>query len=434
MKSLIILSTLLIYGNTVEINTKLNTLVKSTLKTTCVAGYYINGSVCTKCSKGQYSKTADVVACTKCEKGYWNSVEGSTTCALSLAGNKAVGYDLNFTGATLSQGCGYNKYSAAGATICSWCETGKYSILPSVYHGPTACIDCEAGKYGLGVALGCATCAAGYYSNSGASSCTKCDVGAFSSAGASACQRCPAAHTTNDVGSIGAESCINCATSLCTVNENQYLGCYNDDNLRDMQTFKGDVDSLESCQLKCVGYSYFAIQTDDEFFKCFCWNAYATDSKYNLVDNASCKVVNKPLYWGGRYKNAVYRNINYGPENVPVITTINYDLPAAVSVVEASQYLGCYSDDPYRDVKHYSGMATTDVAQCQDKCNGYNYFALQNGKQCFCNNAYGTSQDFFLVSNNECSEMNAGKPLYWGGFYRNAVYRHKNYDEKRSVH
>ena len=94
-----------------------------------------------------------------------------TFCRLVIAGNKAVGFDANFTGATGWTGCGRNKYSESGATICIWCEAGKYSTTNEPISGPTVCKDCVAGTYGLGLALGCETCPPGKSSSTGATIC-----------------------------------------------------------------------------------------------------------------------------------------------------------------------------------------------------------------------------------------------------------------------
>ena len=428
MKSIIILSTLLVFGNSVEIK-RADIANKSTLsEITCTAGSYVNGGSCTLCASGKYSKTDNAVECKNCEKGSWVTKTGQSSCNICIAGNKVVGFDENYTGGKGWTGCGINKYSEAGATICTSCETGKYAPLTGLTtNGPTACLDCEAGSYGLGVALGCKQCAAGTYSSSPRSSqCLPCPAGYFSSAGASVCSKCPAGYSTNEVGS---SECISCASGNCNVLQSQYLGCYKDDPNRDVRNYAGYINVMTECQNLCKGYSYFSIQKRNQ---CFCGNAYATAVQYTKLSESVCSYrmpsnggANYDFSAGGDYYiNSVYRNVNYGgPDNVPV-TVLVPDVPVEPhSQVDISQYLGCFIDDDKRDVRNYHGKAFTDVAQCQDKCDGFLYFSIQNGGDCYCGNSYANHSYNKKVEDSECSWQNYGRTLYWGGTWRNAVYR-----------
>ena len=93
------------------------------------------------------------------------------------------------------------------------------------------------------------------------------------------------------------------------------------------------------------------------------------------------------------------------------------------------QYIGCYVDDPNRDLKHGPGESLTDFltgesfrnftsSTCNEKCKGYSYFSLQYGGQCFCGNAYATSYNYQKRPDSECGGVNG-----LGGIFRNSVYK-----------
>ena len=94
--------------------------------------------------------------------------------------------------------------------------------------------------------------------------------------------------------------------------------------------------------------------------------------------------------------------------------------------IQLSQYLGCYTDTTTRDFK----VRKNDVSKlidCQVQCNGYNYFAIQNGASCFCGNAYATASTYYKTDDAICQKKNLGRELYWGFNFHNAVYKNINY-------
>ena len=86
------------------------------------------------------------------------------------------------------------------------------------------------------------------------------------------------------------------------------------------------------------------------------------------------------------------------------------------------QYIGCYTDDPNRDLKNGPGesliLRNFTSSTCNEKCKGYSYFSLQYGGQCFCGNAYATSYNYQKRPDSECGGVNAV-----GGIWRNSVYK-----------
>jgi len=120
---------------------------------------------------------------------------------------------------------------------------------------------------------------------------------------------------------------------------------------------------------------------------------------------------------------------------------------------EPPKYIGCFKDDKARNLRYGPGdSAASHTAEgrrqlfkpkeCQRRCRHYKFFALQHGTlkggECFCSNTYGSpkgSKRYPKESDKECrvrlswkEEEKEGKkgPLY-GGAWRNAVYRNKEY-------
>ena len=84
------------------------------------------------------------------------------------------------------------------------------------------------------------------------------------------------------------------------------------------------------------------------------------------------------------------------------------------------QYIGCYVDDPDRDLEHgpiefYSDFT---ASTCNEKCKRYSFFSLQFGGYCFCGNAYATSYRYQKRPDSECGGENG-----LGRIWRNSVYK-----------
>lgn len=91
-------------------------------------------------------------------------------------------------------------------------------------------------------------------------------------------------------------------------------------------------------------------------------------------------------------------------------------------------YLGCFKDDPKDE--DFTGAfalladgkgARSSPELCEDFCNGYFYFALQNGGDCYCGNSFGKhgaapEEDCNRTCVNSTTEM-------CGGTLRNSVYK-----------
>ena len=79
--------------------------------------------------------------------------------------------------------------------------------------------------------------------------------------------------------------------------------------------------------------------------------------------------------------------------------------------------LGPYKDRPKRALPVYKGTdrSSNSVETCSKKCDGYNFFGLQDGGQCFCGNSWDKSTQYGRAN---CGEM--------GGPWCNFIYKYRN--------
>ena len=85
------------------------------------------------------------------------------------------------------------------------------------------------------------------------------------------------------------------------------------------------------------------------------------------------------------------------------------------------RYIGCYADDRYRDLDKVpwldNSLQRFNISSCNNECQGYRYFSLQYGGQCFCGDAYATAPKYQKRPDEECGGVNGD-----GGFWRNSIY------------
>ena len=81
-------------------------------------------------------------------------------------------------------------------------------------------------------------------------------------------------------------------------------------------------------------------------------------------------------------------------------------------------YIGCFTDDSRRDLSHGPKKYGYDQSSCNEACEKYTYFALQDGGWCVCGNDYGTESQYVQKHDSEC-----GGPNGLGGGGRNSIYK-----------
>ncbi|CAD7959139.1 unnamed protein product [Amoebophrya sp. A120] len=233
---------------------------------------------------------------------------------------------------------------------------------------------------------------------------------------------------------------LNPDTKLCDTFSPKYLGCFEDDDNRDLPvlmapTVHNGNDRMpatpESCDLWCHNYKYFAVQGGHE---CWCGNEMPARKK----PDADCKRCEhkealgsmktaENLYCGGGWRNSVYE----------------HELGADV------QYVGCYEDKGDRAMLPFFADKPYTRDMCLEKClhetsadsafgSASLYFAIQNGAECACGDGYDR---YGVKPDNDCKTTQCAAGLggrrdrsSCGGGWRNSVYRYvgNTYDRGES--
>lgn len=165
---------------------------------TCPAGTYqdtAGATTCESCLSGQISD-AGASSCTPCPIGQYRDSENS--CADCTPGTFTVSEEGSNTCTVCAPG---SFQTEAGQSECHLCDAGKFS--PQSESTENACQDCEAG----------------YFSGEGASSCTICPAGSYSVLkGSSECTTCPTGKFLITPGASSADACQSCAEESYTAN------------------------------------------------------------------------------------------------------------------------------------------------------------------------------------------------------------------------
>ena len=105
--------------------------------------------------------------------------------------------------------CELGKYAPQALSgACLECGAGSRT---ETIVGATSCTQCDAGEFSLGGVSECQTCPAGSYSPSGSDECIKCDPEFYAeSAGSSVCSLCIAGFSKGFTSGAGASSCDKC--------------------------------------------------------------------------------------------------------------------------------------------------------------------------------------------------------------------------------
>merc|ERR1711957_34891 len=97
----------------------------------------------------------------------------------------------------------------------------------------------------------------------------------------------------------------------------------------------------------------------------------------------------------------------------------------------ASRWVGCWTDDKKRDLRHGPRKYHHNNLACNNACQEFQFFALQNNGLCMCDNVYNRP-GYFKQPDAECKEACPGDSkkddgcgggrCRCGGPWRNAVY------------
>lgn len=147
---------------------------------TCNPGSYIThgGSAtsnrdCSECPPGSFQDTSNQLGCKQCAEGLGSGI-GASECSP----------------------CGLGMYSVSPSRVCEQCPQGTF--WDNVSTANTACTACPPGKYSDFKSSLCYPCPPGHYSNPPNVGCTPCGPGQYADTGSqSRCKDCPAGNFSN---------------------------------------------------------------------------------------------------------------------------------------------------------------------------------------------------------------------------------------------
>ncbi|XP_059141386.1 proprotein convertase subtilisin/kexin type 5-like [Physella acuta] len=188
----------------------------------CSAGYYINGTGCSPCPKGQYQELRWQYNCSQCPPNRDTESIAASSLSHCLL-NCSAGYE-NKNGSDICSQCDVGHYKdAPGATTCKPCapDLGANNITISPSPGATDKKNCSK-----------LVCVAGYYPSEG-KTCLPCSYGTYQpTRWQDQCLHCDGGYTTYTLGSIHKEDCqLNCSVGQGLYNgtcRNCSIGFYND--------------------------------------------------------------------------------------------------------------------------------------------------------------------------------------------------------------
>eukprot|EP01084_Bolivina_argentea_P122248 216647_1 len=195
-----------------------------------------------------------------------------------------------------------------------------------------------------------------------------------------------------------------------------HIGCYKDFEPRALDdAYKGDAYSVSACSNACINYNYFSIQFETH---CFCENTYEEATRYGTSEACNNGV-------GGSWANDLYRQESTalhptsGPTKNPttnpsVNPTISPTENSSLSSNQTFTHIGCYQDYESRALDDAHKEGDYSLSGCAFACINYNYFSIQFGTQCFCDNSYDDATQY-----GKSTARNDGV----GGSWANDLYR-----------
>ncbi|KAM7214138.1 WSC domain containing protein [Rhypophila decipiens] len=170
------------------------------------------------------------------------------------------------------------------------------------------------------------------------------------------------------------------------------IGCFVDgENGQALKgpSIAGNDMTVDKCANFCgLDYKYFGVEYGSE---CFCGNEYAASTASSGECSFSC-AGNPSQTCGAGNRINIYNNRRYSPR-----------VPGSV---EGKLYQGCFVDNGNPRVLP-SNLLGSDVLTAElyaEHCDGYAYFGLEHGRECWC----GTSAPTVPAPESECSFPCAG--------------------------
>lgn len=185
-----------------------------------------------------------------------------------------------------------------------------------------------------------------------------------------------------------------------------YMGCYTDGGAGGRSlpsaSFAGPTVSLETCAAFCkkAGWTLFGMEYSSE---CYCGNALKKES--TLANEGDCKMKcagNSAQKCGGGNRLSVWSF-----QSKSTAKTAKVPEKTVAEKNAQPQYVGCYTEATKG--RALASANTVDkkkmtVEACSKFCTskGYAYMGLENGQECYCNNA-GPSGGSRKVAEKQCN-------------------------------
>lgn len=177
------------------------------------------------------------------------------------------------------------------------------------------------------------------------------------------------------------------------------LGCFvdNADRLFPNNIISTDDMTAAKCAVNCADFKYFGTQWGRE---CYCGSTAPTVSAPSAECSMPCAGDDKELCGAGMRLN-VYKFDTPASTTTQASTTPTATPPPPV---DGYEYQGCHTDDVQE--RALSGQTFSDPAMTLAKCatfckdNGYGFFGVEYGFQCFCSTDLDASSR--KVSDSEC--------------------------------
>lgn len=217
-----------------------------------------------------------------------------------------------------------------------------------------------------------------------------------------------------------------------------YMGCWTDGGAGGRSlpsaSFAGPTVSLETCSAFCKkgGWSMFGMEYSSE---CYCGNALKKESteasendcKMKCAGNSSqkCGAGNRLSVWSFQSKTtAKVAKV----QEKPAVEKSTTAKSSAATQSTQPQYVGCYSEATKGRALASAKLVdkkkmTVEVCSNYCKGKGYAYMGLENGQECYCNNA-GPSGGSKKVGEKQCNVKCTGsKAQLCGAKNRLNVYK-----------
>ncbi|GAC95998.1 hypothetical protein PHSY_003576 [Pseudozyma hubeiensis SY62] len=194
-----------------------------------------------------------------------------------------------------------------------------------------------------------------------------------------------------------ASSTSSAAAPTSTVPSNTaYKGCYSDSTVRRALPFSAKGGTVQACRSACTSAGY-SIAGLEYYGECWCGNALAggssiqPDTDCNLPCNADSSQI-----CGGSNRLSVYSDA----AQVAMVSQ-----PAQVGSWNS---LGCYVDSTANRVindKVPQLGSKTSITSCSQACAGYNFFGVEYGQECYCDQRSCHEHQFHVIRDQHDDEL-----------------------------